>query len=455
MTRAVTRAAPGATAKGRRRVPIRGLWWVSPTGAVALIVPGSLYLAWHYSDAVYRDAWRTPKALEPGTVALLYGGALVLMIAALIPQFAARRSLAAPWPGFNTTQRAWLRRICGWLFWATLFGYAVLFAAAMARGATPSVILTALIGQSSGDDLKDAFEPITGITSFTQMGIGFVIVAALVLLGGRDRTVLLRLLLVLFMALVRAFAASERLAILELIVPLIAIGAMAAVGSRKDSIRVALRFAPAVLMPAAIALFGIFEYSRSWTFYRARSSGSFVEFAIERFAGYYATAYNNGQLALTYQHQEGHVPYRSLQGLWTAPGAEQLGLYDRLNGAPAPELKPIFTMFGNPEFNNPCGICDPFVDFGPIGGLIFLACAGLIVGILYLGFANGNPVGLMVYPPMFTGLLELPRYLYWTQGRLLPTLVVLSVVGWWLIRVKDRPLPTARAGPTRQRVVTS
>ncbi|HQZ86662.1 MAG TPA: hypothetical protein PLB21_13690, partial [Actinomycetota bacterium] len=111
----MTRAAPGATAKGRRRVPIRGLWWVSPTGAVALIVPGSLYLAWHYSDAVYRDAWRTPKALEPGTVALLYGGALVLMIAALIPQFAARRSLAAPWPGFNTTQRAWLRRICGWL----------------------------------------------------------------------------------------------------------------------------------------------------------------------------------------------------------------------------------------------------------------------------------------------------------------------------------------------------
>lgn len=431
------------TAVRNRRGPLtgalRGLWWISPTGAVALIVPGSLFLAASYPDYVYRTAWRTPKSLESSTVLMLFAGALVLMICSLIPQFASRRPLSAPWPGFSTVQRVALRKISTWLFWLTVFGYSVLGLAGVARGVTPGLILGALSGDGSSDDVKRAFEPITGITSFTQMGIGYVIIATLLLLGQRDRTTLRRLIIVLVIGTIRAFLASERLAILELLVPIVAILAMYWIGSRRESVRTAVRTAPLFLIPAAIAVFGIFEYSRSWAFYKSRSSGTFVDFAIERFAGYYATSYNNGQLALTFQNQLGHVPYRSLQGLWTAPGAEQIGLYEKLNGGAAPDLKPIFEMFGNPEFNNPCGICDPFVDFGHIGGFIFLACAGIIVGSLYRLFANANPIGLLVYPPLFTGLLELPRYLYWTQGRLLPTLVVLSVTGWWLMRLERRP----------------
>ena len=123
----------------------------------------------------------------------------------------------------------------------------------------------------------------------------------------------------------RAFFLSERLAILELIIPAVAVVAMVAAGSPRTWVSRATRWAPLIFAPAVIAVFGVFEYSRSWVFYQARTGGSFLDFAVERLSGYYTTAYNNGQMLYMFDNVAGRIPLRTLEVVWTAPVVEQLG----------------------------------------------------------------------------------------------------------------------------------
>lgn len=412
-----------------------GLWWLSPASVVLLVIPASLALAWHYPDEVFRRAWTTPKSLSTDTVLQLAAVILVFVAVSGITVLLTRPVVASSrWPLLSPPAVALLRRAHWWLFGATAFGYAALLAAGFARGARPADLVARLTGGPvSADALKAQFAPVTGITSLTQLGIGFVIVTAVLLATAPRRADAVRLLLVLSWAVARAMIASERLAIMELILPLVAVLAMAA--ASRVRLRPLLRWLPALLVPLGVGIFAAFEYGRTWAFYRTQQDGSFLAFAAERFAGYYATAYNNGHLLLT--HAQSGVPYLSVQGVWEAPGVAQSGIYERLNPAGPPDMKTIFTAYGNPEFNNPCGICLPVLDFGLSGALLFFAAFAVLVTLAYVAFLRGSPVGLLVYPALFTGLWELPRYLYWTQGRLLPTLVVLVAVG----------LAVARAGP--------
>jgi hypothetical protein len=226
------------------------------------------------------------------------------------------------------------------------------------------------------------------------------------------------------------------LAILELIIPAVAVLAMLW-SSRADWVSRATRLAPVIFAPAVLLVFGAFEYSRSWVFYQARSGGSFLDFAIERLSGYYTTAYNNGQMLYLFEHSPGRLPLRTLEVLWTAPGIDQVGLYDRLSPGASGALGDLLAQKANPEFNNPCGLCDPFLDWGAFGGLVWWAVAGLLLGLAYRAFCNGSTVWILAYPPLVTGLFEVPRYLYWTQGRLAPALVALLLTGWWAGRDVD------------------
>lgn len=407
----------------------RGVWWLAPAGVTALVVFTSLGAAWYYSDEVFRRAWGAPKSLTTDTVQWIAITALVFVVASLATLLLARRQVVARrWPSLPLSVVPGLRKAHWGFFAATCVGYLALLLAAWSRGVRPADIVARFTGSGSADLLKSQFAPITGVTSLTQMGIGFVIVTALLLLADPRRADGLRLALVLCLALGRAFVASERLAILELLLPLVAVGAMAVAWRMRGF----LRIAPLLLLPIVIAMFAVFEYGRSWAFYQTQQDGSFIPFAVERLAGYYATAFNNGELVIA-QGDKG-VPFLSVEGIWEAPGVAQMGLYERLNGSEPTELGWLLERYANPEFNNPCGLCLPIHDFGPWGAAIFFAIAGVLVTLAYVAFLNGHLVGLLVYPALFTGLWELPRYLYWTQGRLLPVLVLLLVVGTVMAR---------------------
>jgi hypothetical protein len=414
------------------------LWWLTPPGVVLMVVPVSLLLAWLYPDETYRQAWSTAKSLDTDTVRNLAIAAMVFVVAALATMlFTQQRALTGRWPALTPRALALLRRAHWWLFAGTLFGYIALMAAGLSRGARPADLLARLVGAPvSADALKEQFAPVTGVTSLTQLGIGFVIVTTFLLLADPNRGLMVRMGVVLGLGLLRAFLLSERLAILELVLPLLAVVAMAAMANR--TLRPALRALPAVLLPLGVALFALFEFGRSWSFYRSRTGGSFLEFAGERFAGYYATAYNNGQLLISHSERTADVPYLSIQGIWEAPGVAQLGLYERVNDAVPVDWLWLLGSYGNPEFNNQCGVCVPVGEFGAAGAAVFFAAVGVLVTLTFVGFTNAHPVGLLVYPVLFTGLWELPRYLYWTQGRLLPVLMVLLVLGVVIARAQQQ-----------------
>ena len=114
----------------------------------------------------------------------------------------------------------------------------------------------------------------------------------------------------------------------------------------------------------------------------------------------------------------------------------QLGLYQRLNhGATSPVLdvdNPILFLHGNPEYNSPGGLGVPFQDYGEVGGLLFFLVAGFGIGRVHRAFIRSSTTAVLFYPILATGLFELPRYLYWSQGRVTPAFVATGVVAYVL-----------------------
>jgi oligosaccharide repeat unit polymerase len=414
----------------------RGVWWLSPPGGVVLIIPATLGLAAYFDDAHFRAAWGTPKALTHSTTLLFAAGALLFVLGALQPMLRRPRNRSEAWPGFSPTQLTRLRRASDVLFWLTVLGYVALAGVGAARGASPASLLQALEQQNTfSSALRLQFEPVAGVTTLTQLGIAYVVVASLLLRHTRDARTIRRLVIVFVLALARTFFLAERLALIELIVPAAVVLGFSLASSPRHRSRVMVRLAPVLIVPAAGLFFSAFEYSRSWVFYRTHSSGSFGSFVLDRLAGYYATAYNNGQLALTYQPHAGELPYGSIEALWTAPGLSQLNVYRRLTGiSPTDAFAVTIVQHGNREFNSPGGLATPFVDYGRLGGLIFLFLAGLAIGFAYVRCRDGSGWAVLLYPVAVTGLFELPRYLYWGQGRVAPAIAALLVVNWYAAR---------------------
>ncbi|GAA2031721.1 hypothetical protein GCM10009756_25010 [Pseudokineococcus marinus] len=439
---ASTGRAPERTGTGRSHLP-GGLWWVSPVGAVALIVPASLWYAASLSDDTYRLLWRTPKVLGPTTTALAAAAALAFVVGAATVRALARRRVVRPWPGLGADVLDRVERGSGVVFWLTAVGYAAFAVAAAARGLSLSALVRSVVDQDNyGSEFRDQLAPVPGVTTLTQCGLAYVVMASVLLVHRWDGRTARRLGVVLLLALVRSFVNTERLALLELLVPLVVVLAVALRRRGGAVARRAVVLAPAVLLPLVVAVFGAFEYSRSWQFFADRTDQSFVGFVLARVAGYYATAFNNGAIRVEEGTYPGRLPYESVQMVWDAPGVSSLGLYDRWSASPPLASQDLLERFGNPEFNNPGGLLVPVVDLGVVGGLLYLLVAGVLVGLAYQAFVEGRLVGLLLYPVAATGVFELPRYVYWSQGRVLPAVLCIAAVSLYALRARrraDRP----------------
>jgi hypothetical protein len=247
-------------------------------------------------------------------------------------------------------------------------------------------------------------------------------------LYGDGRRELIRIAVLMGLATLRASLLTERLAVLELAIPLVVVlAARASSTGPRGRRRMAL--VPVVAAPLLLVIFGVFEYSRSWVFYRQLGNNNFAAFVVERLAGYYVTAYNNGYLQLTYASPPGHWPSGIANAVWNAPGLENLRLLRLVNGYDQAALtEAVLTQHGNPEFNNLSGVGIVFSDLGTVAGFGYLLVAGLIVGTMYTAFCESRLWGLLLYPTIFIALLELPRVLYWAEGRSLPTYLAIGVV---------------------------
>ncbi|MCZ8379295.1 O-antigen ligase [Mycobacterium sp. CPCC 205372] len=415
--------------------------WLSPVFLTLCIASAAIIPTALLDDQQFRSMWRTPKSVTIETLLLFGCGAMALAFGALaaITLAPASRPLDAPWPALGERSVSALRRCSSVLAALTLIGYAG-FAVMIARS---GITIPQLL---SGDpSVKTAIGTIPGVTTLTQFGVAAMVAASLLLAQRFSRFELAKLLIIVGLAVVRAFVNSERLAVMELVVPIVVVFAAklaAAPGVRR---RLA-QLIPAVFLVLVVVLFGVFEFFRSWGFYRAHTSDSFIEFTLNRIAGYYATAMNNGHLNIEHLQWPKRLPYDTVEAVWSAPGVEAMRLYERLGGHPPPNTRDpadslyvsVLSKFGNPEFNSESGYSGPFVDYGSVGGIIFFLVVGLAAGLIYRGFCQGAVFGLVLYPVFFIGLLELPRYMYWSYGRAMYAWIGLAAIVFLLSRTKSK-----------------
>jgi oligosaccharide repeat unit polymerase len=423
----------------------QSIWWLHPAWTVCGFTGLIVVVAHVLSAQAYFQNWNTPKYLNEDSFALS------LLCLAL---FAAGSFLAGlkprgwrPQPAGTESPVALetVRRLFYLSYFLTIFGYAVWAGLAVSRGLNVDVIMAVLKGETGAAyNIRGQYlQNISGVTTCTQFGISTAILAVLVSSQLSKRRRLILFVPLAFVTIARALLNTERLAMVEVAVPA---GVLLVYGLvNRDQVTKRLRILLSILPIAGFGLlffvFSSFEYFRSWVTFYADNSNSFWEFAAARLLGYYVTALNNGACLIKYLALPFGVPVFTLNLLWKFPVLK--GLIESVMPAhlSADDYFGILGRAANPEFNNAGGLMAPFLDFGLYAGLLYWFLAGVACGFLYRLFRRGNAWGLCLYPFVYIGLLEIPRGLYWADGRSFPAFGFL-VLSAFVLRIQQarRPL---------------
>jgi hypothetical protein len=377
----------------------------------------------------YRELWKTPKYIDETTLLLSLGCILAFLVGyfanVLLLQGAKSRSVNI----FEMTdsRKQFLVGIFEASLALTLFGMAVWFALAIKRGLSPSHVLLFLQQQSGASFVlrRNFFRSVPGLTTCTQFAMAAVSIGTCAYVVTRHKMLGYSVLLILFVDAVRSFLLSERLALMEVAVPLTVIW-IHLVSSRADASqcrKLLLNLAPALGIAGMYILFTVSEAFRSWTFY-SKEGGSLLSFGATRLLGYYSTALNNSALFSKVLDRPG-LPYLTQEWLWHMPLVGDVGGSTSL--IMGFQYGTILKGGGNPEFNNPGGLLLPILDYGVTFGLLYWCIFGFAIATVYRSFKRYEVLGLFLYPIIFVGLLEISRSMYLTDGRTFPSLVFLGL----------------------------
>jgi hypothetical protein len=412
---------------------INGLWWLHPAVPFAAAGIGISAAAHLIPESMFRTYWRTPKFFDGRALELTLLCVAVFVFGSLCGAAIIRRRPQAeevvwgervPWGLMSALFRL--------SFWLCLLGYGLWTVIAVQRGITWDIVTGVLSGEKGAIyDARYTYLPtVGGVTTLTQFGSAALVFGAI--LGSTQgwRSVRTRIGLLGLIAVVRALLNSERFALIELLVPflLTCLGLRYfQVSSARQSSRLT-RFAPVLGVAALFILFTGFEYFRSWTNYYAGRELGLWEFSAMRLLGYYVTSFNNGSYLLQ-RLEPLNAPYFTLHFLWNFPlvGSALRGILSNplLDSGDKWFYFPFLEAGANLEFNNADGMLFPLMDFGVTGGLAYWLVLGAVCGTAYALFCRKELAGLLLYPILFLGLLEVPLALYWGEGRAFPSLCLL------------------------------
>ncbi|MEV6863449.1 O-antigen polymerase [Streptosporangium subroseum] len=404
------------------RLPLReGAWWLHPAWTAMLATLPGLLAAWLIGDDTFREWWRTPKLFDDGKVLTVMVFIGVFIVGCMLPSLA--KSTRAT--DISTTVRQ--RRI---LFLAgrataalTLVGYVAWMASAITSGLTLADLANVFsLSAGSADAVKSELGTIGGVTTLTQLGpLAMICLFLDRRLGGRSHTVMFTVLTGLTLA--RVVLNSERLALMEIALPILVVVSTLRPGQGRRHYRWVWAGLPLLAPFALVALFGTFEYVRSWSHYSSIVQIDYSEFVLRRLTGYYATAYNNSAIVVDHIGPDLAWPYYTVGFLWNFPGLSAVLTPEAVLGFDPGRVWPgLLWQFGNPEYNNTGGMLAPLADYGLAGGMVFWAAVGLAIGVCYRWMRSGEMRGLILYPLLYVGLVDLVRYFYWGEGRAFPML---------------------------------
>ena len=406
-------------------------WWASPAGiCVGFLLPVLFLIASVGQAALPGVVIRGARFLDGSYLAL---GALLLLVIALagwLGQQFAPRPRPAPATLLHWDSAACVigvLAVCAYVYW--LKGFIT----------NPALLLQTLLGSYRPDRNDPQLALTSGITSLTNVAPVFFSIYAfrLAFPGPRiGRTLHTLCGVLLALTVFRVYAWSERLALIETVVPFaLAAGAVAARSERR-AVRVLTWLGPFIAVPLLILYFGIAESVRSWTASAYNGKLEFWDFAIGRMASYYYTSLNNGAAML---HTQDWPTWRfeyTLLWLHKAPLAIGPAFSDWIN---VRFLQPedLLTRYLDIEFNNPSGLYAVVCDLGLPLGVAYFALIAAAGGLLFRAYGAGRLVGALAYPMFFLSFLEVFRYPYLGQPRAF-TWVLGMLVAWLIVHMRTR-----------------
>jgi hypothetical protein len=408
-------------------------WWLHPLAIFVGLNGLTCVAAWVADPETYLKLWRTPKYFND--FSLLLAAAVIVAFSVGLWLALANHDAKLEWPGtVSFSQALVLFKVS---FWISVMAYGVWISLGISRGLGWSALKSVFAGGSlNAFSLKPFLQTVPGITTCTQFGIAAVVLGCLIGGAAGWKIVWRKLAILFLLALLRALLYSERLAFLELAIPfLVAWMAEPAPWTRSRRIRTLIRIAPVLAAGAIYLVFTGFEYVRSWSIYYSSRESSLFLFTFWRLLGYYVTSLNNSAFLLSSLHHSLGGPYFSFNFLWQFPVLNAF-VKDTFSWVHM-DYASYMALLGagaNPEFNNWGGLLTPIVDFGVAVGLEYWVVMGLITGYLYKSYLCKHPLGLCLYPVVYLALTEVPRYLYWGEGRAFPALAFLLLSGFLLVR---------------------
>lgn len=398
------------------------LWWLHPSVIVLLgVLP--MYLA----VALYDFSRSVPVAYIPS---LTYWFGLLPLLALVI---GIQWALAPARLGAARVPPRISLGVMMVLLVPALVAYVVWFGPLIGQ---PQLLLEVASGQRQY--VRDEISTIKGVTTFTQFGLPYIVAYAIKSGSGMQRVHRVEhigAILLALLAVFRAFAWAERLAVLELLVCFTVTRlAYLPVGSPR-------KWKLACVLPALapFLLYGVFtasEYFRTWEFYKDRYDTVWA-FTLHRLITYYATAVNNGVGVL---EETRGWPFFStsilFESLWMIPGGFKT-LQEGVTAA-VPQLELAFLdRFASPEFNSPTAYFRIVLELGWFGATVFFVGLGYLIGRAYAGLRRGHVFGLLFYGVCVLHLAESLRFGYIGETRFVPAAVGLLLVAWDIQRLRQ------------------
>ncbi|WP_031406911.1 O-antigen polymerase [Geobacillus vulcani] len=300
------------------------------------------------------------------------------------------------------------------LFWLTFIGYFVWFYKLIVN---PQMIINYFYKEGYVWVVRNELNTLPGITTLTQCGVVFsiffvnnVFICTKYHLKIKKRFKVYFVVVFLF-TILRSFVWSERLALIELLIPLLLLYFNFHSFNSRIS-KLFINLFPFYSIVLFVIFFGVTEYFRSWPYYRDRYY-SFWNFIIERIMIYYSTAINNGVGILHYYSWPSYSFYFTLNWIYRLPGIGDYLLSWQKNNIPY-----FVDKYGNPEFTNVAGLFAIVYDLGIIGSFFYCIVLGFFIGIIYNSFKRKHIMGLLLYPIFFISLVEIYRILYLGESRI-------------------------------------
>jgi oligosaccharide repeat unit polymerase len=280
---------------------------------------------------------------------------------------------------------------------------------------------------------------VPGVTTLMQLAVAAIPLAVVFGLHRRGSLIRGLIAVAIVLAAARAVFFSERLALVELVLPLVF---LAAAPRRVSVPRVAV-YALALLV-AVMTFFAVTELRRTYAY-----TGDFsASRASTRFFGYYLTSVNNGMVVVD-EYPAATPLYSTGEFLWRFPVAGDLRL-EHLPAVGTLSLRYVDAFGVDPERFWPQAFAAQGLDyeFNVLTTPGYLAAdfgwAGL-VAIFVLGVLSGriyrrsetSPFHRALYGVWLVGLFELMRILYFTDTRVVPAYLVF-LAAYAIVR---RPAP--------------